>query len=80
MQRILQPCRLLQAAQPQPRAQDQRRTEMPGRCQRDGMPLRWENKEGSPPLSPPDLLGSGVNSTADMLVILLVSSSTRWYS
>lgn len=26
------------------------------------------------------LLGSGVNSTADMLVIFLVSSSTRWYS
>lgn len=28
----------------------------------------------------PCLLGSGVNSTADVLVTLLGSSSTRWYS
>lgn len=28
----------------------------------------------------PYLLGNGVNSTADMLVTLLGSSSTRWYS
>lgn len=27
-----------------------------------------------------DSLGSGVNSTAELLLILLVSSSTRWYS
>lgn len=28
----------------------------------------------------PYSLGNGVNSTADMLVILVGSSSTRWYS
>lgn len=28
----------------------------------------------------PYLLGNGVNSTADVLVTLLGSSSTRWYS
>lgn len=51
--------------------------EIRGWLQQDGLPLRGENEELK---APPDLLGSGVNSTADMLVILLVSSSTRWYS